>query len=330
MKSEDTILDGRVKNNNSEETTLDQPQNDEPTTVEEKEVKEDSAEPKKTEVKNSNMRKRMMAAAAGSATGAAAATVGMHYTHSNGEEQHATEHPDNQNHGRSAVQAESEPSLEEGQAADYSSEVPDTTEEQWEHEDAEMSNVADYGSEPQPQLRPDFDQMAELGDVVTDAVDVEVELVPELTPQAIADTDYRVDDYDYPNGEEESPVAEENAVEIIGVESVNTELGDVTIGEMSIDGEGYVLVDFNGGNFDVAWHDDNHDNHVQNSELMDISDMGISVDDVVSLADATRGGIEIPDEVAAMENPMEALGDNCDLGLDIADLSGVPDMPDSL
>lgn len=72
-------------------------------------------------------------------------------------------------------------------------------------------------------------------------------------------------------------------VEILGVEVVNTENGDITLGGVTVNGENYVLVDVDGGDFDVAWHDDNQDNQIQENELIDISDSHISVNDLPRL-----------------------------------------------
>ena len=73
-------------------------------------------------------------------------------------------------------------------------------------------------------------------------------------------------------------------VEILGVEVVNTENGDITLGGVTVNGENYVLVDVDGGDFDVAWHDDNQDNQIQETELIDISDSHISVNDFAQAA----------------------------------------------
>lgn len=73
-------------------------------------------------------------------------------------------------------------------------------------------------------------------------------------------------------------------VEILGVEVVNTENGDITLGGVTVNGENYVLVDVDGGDFDVAWHDDNQDNQIQENELIDISDSHISVNDFAQAA----------------------------------------------
>ena len=84
---------------------------------------------------------------------------------------------------------------------------------------------------------------------------------------------------------EPEPVPEpEPEVEILGVEVVHTDNGDMTLGGMTVNGEEYVLVDVDGGDFDVAWHDDNQDQQVQASELIDISGDHISVNDFAQAA----------------------------------------------
>lgn len=76
----------------------------------------------------------------------------------------------------------------------------------------------------------------------------------------------------------------EPEVEILGVKVVHTENGDMTLGGVTVDGEDYVLVDVDGGDFDIAWHDDNHDSQMQESELTDIRESHISVDDFAQAA----------------------------------------------
>lgn len=74
---------------------------------------------------------------------------------------------------------------------------------------------------------------------------------------------------------------EECEVDLLGVDIVYTEVGDVTLGGVTVDGEEYVLVDVDGGDFDIAWHDNNHDMQIQETELIDISGEHISVNDFV-------------------------------------------------
>ena len=88
-----------------------------------------------------------------------------------------------------------------------------------------------------------------------------------------------------PQIESESESEPEPEVEILGVEVVHSENGDMTLGGMKIDGEEFVLVDVDGGDFDVAWHDTNHDRKIQENELIDIRDEHISVDDFVQASE---------------------------------------------
>lgn len=69
----------------------------------------------------------------------------------------------------------------------------------------------------------------------------------------------------------------EHEVEILGVEVVHTENGDLTLGGVTVNGEEYVLVDVNGGDFDVARRDNNHDMRMQDTEPVDIRDEHVSV-----------------------------------------------------
>ena len=95
-----------------------------------------------------------------------------------------------------------------------------------------------------------------------------------------------------PDLQPEPIVAVEPEVEILGVEVLHTDEGDVTLGGISVNGEEYVLVDVDGGDFDAAWHDDNHDHQVQESEIIDISDEHISVEGFTELAEQQEHPME--------------------------------------
>lgn len=80
-------------------------------------------------------------------------------------------------------------------------------------------------------------------------------------------------------------------VQILGVGQVQTETGAMNVGVMNVNGEDYYLVDVNDDEvFDSAWHDDNHDNIVQEVEVIDISEEGVRVDDFNQMAENTENG----------------------------------------
>lgn len=112
-------------------------------------------------------------------------------------------------------------------------------------------------------------------------------------------------------------------VEILGVEVVNTENGDITLGEVTVNGENYVLVDVDGGDFDVAWHDDNQDNQIQENELIDISDSHISVNDFAQAANnGNDDNISNNDNLIA-ENNMDPMDTGEIDYMDTSDTSGL-------
>ncbi len=113
-------------------------------------------------------------------------------------------------------------------------------------------------------------------------------------------------------------------VEILGVEVVNTENGDVTLGGVTVNGENYVLVDIDGGDFDVAWHDDNHDNQIQENELIDISDSHISVNDFAQAANnGNDDNISSNNDNLIAENNMDPMDAGEIDYMDTSDTSGL-------
>lgn len=112
-------------------------------------------------------------------------------------------------------------------------------------------------------------------------------------------------------------------VEILGIEVVNTENGDITLGGVTVNGENYVLVDVDGGDFDVAWHDDNQDNQIQENELIDISDSHISVNDFAQAANnGNDDNISNNDNLIA-ENNMDPMDTGEIDYMDTSDTSGL-------
>ena len=124
---------------------------------------------------------------------------------------------------------------------------------------------------------------------------------------------------------EPQPVpAPEPEVEILGVEVVHTDNGDMTLGGMTVNGEEYVLVDVDGGDFDVAWHDDNHDMQVQESELIDISGEHISVNDFAQAATHQNDVYTTdPNENLIAENNMDPMNPGEIDYMDTSDTSGL-------
>lgn len=88
-------------------------------------------------------------------------------------------------------------------------------------------------------------------------------------------------DYDEPEVIEVVDDSEDSEVEILGVEHVYDDDGnEMVFGSMVIDGEDVVLVDVDGGDFDYAFIDANHNQEIDNGEVYDVSDMHLSVDNV--------------------------------------------------
>lgn len=119
------------------------------------------------------------------------------------------------------------------------------------HQHSEYTHESQPHSDPTPEPQPQLD--------------------PTPEPQPHSD----------PTPEPQPVVEVEPEVEIIGVEVVHTEDCDITIGGVTVNDENYVLFDVNSDDFDIAWHDDNHDHQIQATELIDISEAHISVSDFV-------------------------------------------------
>lgn len=84
---------------------------------------------------------------------------------------------------------------------------------------------------------------------------------------------------------------EDIEVQIVGMEHVTLADGtDATIGEVNIGGQDVYLVDVDGGDFDLMVSDLNGDGIIQPEEIADISDAGFSVN-------------EFQQQVDAMQNP---------------------------
>lgn len=116
----------------------------------------------------------------------------------------------------------------------------------------------------------------------------------------------------------------EPEVEILGVEVVHTENGDMTLGGMKIDGEEFVLVDVDGGDFDVAWHDTNNDRKIQENELIDIRDEHISVDDFVQASECSNSDYTSDSNGNLMgENNMDPMDPTENDYMDNSDASGL-------
>lgn len=119
-------------------------------------------------------------------------------------------------------------------------------------------------------------------------------------------------------------VVEEPEVEILGVEVVHTDDGDVTLGGIAVNGEEYVLVDVDGGDFDVAWHDTNQDMQIQETELIDISSEHISVDEFVQAAEHNDDDIITdPNNNLVADNFMDPVNPGEIDYMDTSDTSGI-------
>ena len=119
-------------------------------------------------------------------------------------------------------------------------------------------------------------------------------------------------------------VVVEPEVEILGVEVVHTDNGDMTLGGMVVNGEEYVLVDVDNDNiFDVAWHDDNHDQQIQETELIDITSDNISVNDFAQAANQNNGDYTDPNENLITENDIDPMGPGEIDYMDTSDTSGL-------
>lgn len=91
-------------------------------------------------------------------------------------------------------------------------------------------------------------------------------------------------------------IAEEttdNEIRVLGVETVQDGSGNImNVAIVESEGDQALLVDVdNNGSIDVLLHDDNADGQIQESEIYDISDAGIGVDDLIQS--------QIPDDADA-------------------------------
>lgn len=108
----------------------------------------------------------------------------------------------------------------------------------------------------------------------TETTGEEMEVVPEI--DTVAEGSYQVSDNSTVIAEVDN---EGPNVEVLGVE-YNEEVGGA-VGGLMIDGHEAVVVDVNGDmNFDILGVDLNDDQQLEESELADISDAGLSVDDL--------------------------------------------------
>lgn len=249
-KNEETAVDNTPDNEetavdntpNNEETVVDDSLDKENTVVDSKNESEESYSVQAegwTKMDKSNNKKRVGAIAAGLASGTAAAAAGVYFMN-NDEEEPAEAIVAKPVEGHTA------------NPSNTSSESQPIPEPEFESEPVITPEQAPYAksyteAEPQPAHSPTVE--------------------PTAVPEATADS------------QSDSMVEVEPEVEILGVEVVHTENGDMTLGGMTINGEEYVLVDVDGGDFDIAWHDENHDLEVQETELTDIRDTHISVND---------------------------------------------------
>lgn len=99
-------------------------------------------------------------------------------------------------------------------------------------------------------------------------------------------------------GPELTPVAEEvtteptdNEIRILGVESLDTNYGTINVALLESDGDQALLVDVdNNGSMDIMMHDDNHDGDIQQSEVYDISEADLRVEDLLAAQAMQEGG----------------------------------------
>ena len=179
-------------------------------------------------------------------------------------------------------------------------------------ESVASSNHTNPDPQPEPELTPDPQPEPE----PTPEPQPEPEPTPEPEPAPEPQPE--------PEPAPEPVVEVESEVEILGVEVVHTDSGDITLGGMNVNGEEYVLVDVDGGDFDIAWHDDNHDMQVQETELIDISSDHISVNDFAQAAHYNGGDTTADsyDNLIA-ENSMDPMSpDEIDY-MDTSDTSGL-------
>lgn len=117
---------------------------------------------------------------------------------------------------------------------------------------------------------------------------------------------------------------EEPTVEILGVEVTHTENGDITLGSVAVDGEEYVLIDVDGGDFDLAWHDANHNQEAEPEEITDISQAHINVNEFVQAA-GQNDAMDVPptDDGNMITNTMDPVNPGEIDYLDPTDATGL-------
>ncbi len=236
--------------------------------------------------KGSNKSGRAAAFAAGVAAAASTAAAGAFFINQN--EDMVEAEP------QTEPESAAEPETEDGNTSDY---VHDGVL-------SEQSSASEEAVVPGAAV--------EMEAAVEPEVTFESEASPEYEPQAVVDV--------YP--EVDVPEAEPE-VEILGVEVVETEDGDMTVGGMTVNGEEYVLVDVDGGNFDVAWHDDNCDMQMQESELIDISDANISVEDFEQAAGCADNVNDASFDNMIADNGMDPMDPGEIDYMDTSDTSGL-------
>lgn len=146
---------------------------------------------------------------------------------------------------------------------------------------------------------------------------------PEPTPEPTPTPEPAPEPTPEPEPIVESVVEVEPEVEILGVEVVHTEDGDITLGGMTVNGEEYVLVDVDGGDFDVAWHDNNHDMQMQQNELIDISGEHISVNDFAQASNHNSDDYTTDQNENLIANNMDPMNPGEIDYMDTSDTSGL-------
>lgn len=83
----------------------------------------------------------------------------------------------------------------------------------------------------------------------------------------------------------------DNEIKVLGVEAVQTENGQImNVALVENSGDQALLVDIdNDGNIDVLIHDDNNDGYLQESEIHDISEIGLNINDLQEAHAANSG-----------------------------------------
>lgn len=251
-KSDETIVNHSPKNNasvtnnttNSEETVINTSQHSEKKYSVSKDDSVNSIYQSgwADKKKGANNKKRIIAGASAAATAAAAAGAGFFFMNNDGNESEAEE-----------VVAEVE--------AEYAASNTNQTEYQSQSHTSQVHNTT---HSPEPEAIPNQPPIPEVvpddGPVPITEQNSELEQELEIIPEQV-----EID----------------NDFEIHGVEVVHTGNADMTLGDVTVNGEDYVLVDIDGGDFDMAMHFVNNEDGSQGTEWIDIRDEHISVDDIV-------------------------------------------------